>query len=67
VIAGGPPRPANPDEQLDYQGFVVFEDPDSLGFVVFEDPDSLTLLFLCCHPALTPGSAIPLTLRACGG
>jgi RNA polymerase sigma factor (sigma-70 family) len=29
--------------------------------------DSLTLLFLCCHPSLTPASAIPLTLRACGG
>jgi predicted RNA polymerase sigma factor len=29
--------------------------------------DSLVLLFLCCHPSLTPGSAIPLTLRAVGG
>jgi RNA polymerase sigma factor (sigma-70 family) len=29
--------------------------------------DSLTLLFLCCHPALTPGSRIALTLRAVGG
>ena len=29
--------------------------------------DSLALLFLFCHPALTPASAIPLTLRACGG
>jgi len=29
--------------------------------------DSLTLLILCCHPALTPASAIPLTLRAVGG
>jgi RNA polymerase sigma factor (sigma-70 family) len=29
--------------------------------------DTLALLFLCCHPALTPASAIPLTLRACGG
>jgi RNA polymerase sigma factor (sigma-70 family) len=29
--------------------------------------DSLALLFLCCHPSLTPGSAIPLTLRAVGG
>lgn len=28
VIAGGPPRPAGPDDQLDYQGFVFFEDPD---------------------------------------
>ncbi|MDB5075879.1 MAG: hypothetical protein JWO42_2058, partial [Chloroflexi bacterium] len=31
------------------------------------EDDSLSLLFLCCHPALTPGSAIPLTLRAVGG
>jgi predicted RNA polymerase sigma factor len=26
-----------------------------------------TLIFLCCHPSLTPASAIPLTLRAVGG
>jgi RNA polymerase sigma factor (sigma-70 family) len=32
-----------------------------------EHDDSLLLLFMCCHPALTPGSAIPLTLRAVGG
>jgi len=32
-----------------------------------ERDDSLALLFLCCHPALTPASAIPLTLRAVGG
>jgi RNA polymerase sigma factor (sigma-70 family) len=29
--------------------------------------DSLILMFLCCHPSLTPGAAIPLTLRAVGG
>lgn len=29
--------------------------------------DSLILLFMCCHPALTPPSAIALTLRAVGG
>ncbi|MFD5565002.1 RNA polymerase sigma factor [Kitasatospora griseola] len=29
--------------------------------------DSLTLLFLCCHPALTSPSRIALTLRAVGG
>ncbi|WP_422110458.1 RNA polymerase sigma factor [Cellulosimicrobium arenosum] len=29
--------------------------------------DSLVLLFLCCHPVLTPASAIALTLRAVGG
>ena len=25
------------------------------------------MLFMCCHPALTPASAIALTLRAVGG
>jgi RNA polymerase sigma factor (sigma-70 family) len=32
-----------------------------------EQDDSLILLFMCCHPALTPPSAIALTLRAVGG
>ncbi|MEV6771820.1 sigma-70 family RNA polymerase sigma factor [Nocardia sp. NPDC051030] len=29
--------------------------------------DTLTLFFLCCHPSLSPASAIALTLRAVGG
>ena len=29
--------------------------------------DALILVFLCCHPSLTPASAIALTLRAVGG
>ncbi|MFA1537608.1 RNA polymerase sigma factor [Actinomadura monticuli] len=29
--------------------------------------DTLTLLFLCCHPALSPSSQVALTLRAVGG
>ena len=32
-----------------------------------EQDDTLVLLFMCCHPALTPASAIALTLRAVGG
>jgi RNA polymerase sigma factor (sigma-70 family) len=28
---------------------------------------TLTLIFMCCHPSLTPSSAIALTLRAMGG
>ncbi len=32
-----------------------------------EVDDSLLLLFMCCHPVLTPSSAIALTLRAVGG
>jgi predicted RNA polymerase sigma factor len=29
--------------------------------------ETLILMFMCCHPSLTPGAAIPLTLRAVGG
>jgi len=32
-----------------------------------EADDTLLLLLMCCHPALTPASAIALTLRAVGG
>jgi RNA polymerase sigma factor (sigma-70 family) len=32
-----------------------------------ERDDTLTLLFLCCHPALSPPSQVALTLRAVGG
>ncbi|MDQ1569729.1 MAG: hypothetical protein QOF79_403 [Actinomycetota bacterium] len=41
--------------------FVVEADDD------FSEDDTLTLLFLCCHPALTPASQVALTLRAVGG
>src|SRR5256886_14266677 len=32
-----------------------------------EQDDTLTLLFLCCHPALSAASQVALTLRAVGG
>jgi RNA polymerase sigma factor (sigma-70 family) len=32
-----------------------------------DSDDSLILLFLCCHPTLSPASQIALTLRAVGG
>ena len=32
-----------------------------------ERDDSLVLLFLCCHPSLTPPAQVALTLRAVGG
>ena len=32
-----------------------------------EVDDTLTLLFLCCHPSLSPPSQLALTLRAVGG
>jgi len=34
---------------------------------VSDQDDTLILLFMCCHPALTPASALALTLRAVGG
>jgi RNA polymerase sigma factor (sigma-70 family) len=43
--------------------FAVLPDAD-LGI---DEDDTLVLLFMCCHPALTPASAIALTLRAVGG
>ncbi|MCW2632620.1 MAG: polymerase subunit sigma-24 [Pseudonocardia sp.] len=32
-----------------------------------DSDDTLILLFMCCHPALSPASQISLTLRAVGG
>ncbi|GAA4451559.1 RNA polymerase sigma factor [Phytohabitans houttuyneae] len=32
-----------------------------------DSDDTLILLFMCCHPALTPAGQIALTLRAVGG
>lgn len=37
------------------------------AFTETGEDDALVLLFMCCHPALTPASAIALTLRAVGG
>jgi len=39
-------------------------DPD---VIVPAGDDMLTLLFLCCHPVLSPPSQLALTLRAVGG
>lgn len=40
---------------------------DQPGGDVAGADDTLILLFMCCHPSLTPASAIALTLRAVGG
>jgi RNA polymerase sigma factor (sigma-70 family) len=44
-----------------------FHDPASIESDAPLADDTLTLLFMCCHPALTSPSAIALTLRAVGG
>ena len=41
--------------------------PAMFGEIDAEEDDTLVLLFMCCHPSLTPPSAIALTLRAVGG
>jgi len=45
-----------------------FGDPEAIDpESPIDEEDTLVLLFMCCHPALTPSSAIALTLRAVGG
>jgi RNA polymerase sigma factor (sigma-70 family) len=41
--------------------------PPPDGEIGLDRDDTLVLLVMCCHPALTPPSAIALTLRAVGG
>ncbi len=47
------------------------EEADAVAFTSPGEPaggdDTLTLLFLCCHPALSVPSQLALTLRAVGG
>jgi RNA polymerase sigma factor (sigma-70 family) len=45
-------------------GYVI---PPAESESITEQDDTLILLFMCSHPALTPPSAIALTLRAVGG
>jgi len=54
------------------EAVVAEESPEAVEPVTDGEPeidpdDTLVLLFMCCHPALTPASAIALTLRAVGG
>ncbi len=56
VVVGEVPLAAPPGPAVGLAGELEL-DPD----------DTLILLFLCCHPALSPASAIALTLRAVGG
>src|SRR5688572_23076167 len=51
AVAGARPAPEEPSL------------PDE-GTEAVAGDETLLLLFLCCHPALTPPSAIALTLRA---
>ena len=54
-VMAEPPGPADPTTVMPNDGPASGQD------------DTLTLLFLCCHPELTPASQLALTLRAVGG
>jgi predicted RNA polymerase sigma factor len=41
--------------------------PPADGRRASDQDDTLVLLFMCCHPALSPASQVALTLRAVGG
>jgi RNA polymerase sigma factor (sigma-70 family) len=45
----------------------VAAEPPAAAEAAGEADDTLLLMFMCCHPALTPASAIALTLRAVAG
>jgi RNA polymerase sigma factor (sigma-70 family) len=47
----------------DLAGSWSIDEPDPVS----GQDDALIVVFMCCHPSLTPASAIPLTLRAVGG
>ncbi len=54
------------------EGAIAAETPFIVAPEICSEPgidpdDTLILLFMCCHPVLTPPSAIALTLRAVGG
>jgi RNA polymerase sigma factor (sigma-70 family) len=46
---------------------LVVPAPDEPGDDAIDPDDTLVLLYLCCHPALSPASQLALTLRAVGG
>src|SRR5215831_12849591 len=55
---------------LDPTGLTLPADPTVISgadLAGADRDDALALLFLCCHPALSPPSQLALTLRAAGG
>jgi RNA polymerase sigma factor (sigma-70 family) len=57
-------RRENAAAQLIPPGLWLAADADTASA---DSDDTLILLFMCCHPALSPASQIALTLRAAGG
>jgi RNA polymerase sigma factor (sigma-70 family) len=49
------------------EGLAAAQEPPEAPAPAPDRDDTLVLMVMCCHPALTPASAIALTLRAVGG
>lgn len=60
-------RSEQADRRREQQAAQAQADPAAPAAQVADQDDSLLLLFLCCHPALSPPSQVALTLRAVGG
>ena len=58
---------ATPPAALAEAGAGALGSPGAPGGAPPDHDDTLTLLFLCCHPSLSPSSQVALTLRAVGG
>jgi RNA polymerase sigma factor (sigma-70 family) len=60
-------HPASPAADAGLLAAMAYGAANADGIDLSSVDDTLILLFMCCHPSLTPASATTLTLRAVGG
>jgi RNA polymerase sigma factor (sigma-70 family) len=60
-------QPSSPAADAGLLAAMAYGAANADGIDLSSVDDTLILLFMCCHPSLTPASATVLTLRAVGG
>jgi RNA polymerase sigma factor (sigma-70 family) len=65
--ANHPSHPTSPAADAGLLAAMAYGAANADGIDLSSVDDTLILLFMCCHPSLTPASATTLTLRAVGG
>ena len=60
-------QPSSPAADAGLLAAMAYGAANADGIDLSRVDDTLILLFMCCHPSLTPASATVLTLRAVGG
>jgi len=60
-------QPSSPAADAGLLAAMAYGAANADGIDLSSVDDTLILLFMCCHPSLTPASATTLTLRAVGG